>query len=455
MTGKVFEDTAQKPNQEQGLSEITDTNQIMTGYKRLGDGKYGKKQNAPNEDESGIANVKVTLTEISGTGKKYETTTDADGKFTIENYIAGDYIVTYTWGDNTHTVQDYKGTIYLEKDRLNNLKWWHEKNNTSGRLSDARDNYDQEQDAPKGSREQIDREMQTINQTNITRTKMDATTPKMDISVEYNDGLKDDEYAYAASIGEKYEYLIKDVDFGIIERAKQKLDIKKFVTGIKVTLASGQPIVDATIDEDGKVGGQRKGLIYGPESNGGTGVVKLEMDNEIIQGATVQIEYTLGVKNNGEVDYITEDYYYYGIAGNDSEIVRVKAEVYDYLDEEMKLADDTDDKKDNMYWKEIQKQTYNQQIENTGNGEPNTIVERYYEEEVTQANGIQTKKWKIEENAYKELFIKWEILSQEVRMKKLDGRRVIDAIKKEEIENRLENPFKPTEGEEIKIYATK
>ena len=73
-----------------------------------------------------------------------------------------------------------------------------------------------------------------------------------------------------------------------------------------------------------------------------------------MQGATVQIEYAVKVKNNGEVDYATDDYYKYGIAGGD--IVKMKPFIYDYLGSDMQLDDQTNP--DN--WKEVTKENYNE-----------------------------------------------------------------------------------------------
>lgn len=411
MTGKVFVDTAEKP------TPTTDTNQVMTGYERKGDGIYGKKTNAPNEDEEGIEEVKVTLTETSGSGLKYETTTESNGEFTIDKYIPGDYILTYTWGDKTYTVQDYKGTIYLDREGIDTGKWWY---NDTRRLSDAIDDYN--------VRKEIDEEMKTINTTNITREKMEASTAEMKIDVEYHDGIES--YKYSASTGEKYEYKIADVDFGIVERAKQKLDISKSVTGIKVSMANGQVIVDAKVDPTtGTIDGQTKGVTYGPSVNGGLGLVKVEIDNEILQGATAQIEYTLTVKNNGEIDYAEEGYYKYGTIPDEKEkyIIKMQADVYDYLDNTMVL----DENNNSNGWQETSKQEYNEDRikyeKTTTETVKDTITERFY----TNATKNGKTEWEMLERIYQELFTQWEIKKDTlgtriVRDIKLNGKNILE-----------------------------
>ena len=54
---------------------------------------------------------------------------------------------------------------------------------------------------------------------------MKSSTPTMGIGVEY-------ESVYTASSGDKYTYEIKNIDFGIVERARQVLDLTKRVKNI-------------------------------------------------------------------------------------------------------------------------------------------------------------------------------------------------------------------------------
>lgn len=290
------------------------TGELKTGETRQGDGKY-------TDNEKGISGVKVTLTENTGSGKVYETTTDDNGNYTISGFIPGDYTLTYTWGDETYTVQKYKGTIYDASRDQNNGKWY--KENVDLRLTDALDNYNKDQEAPKGSRLQIDAE-----EAPYTRTKMDSTTPTMDIGVEY-------ESTYTASTGDKYVYEIKNIDFGIVERARQRLDLDKKVRKFKVTLANGQVIVDVTVNDDGTLSGEKNHVTYmGPtksNNEGSNGFIRLELDNELIQGAKVEVQYDIIVTNSSELDYLSEEYYKYGIVKGDV-VTITPTKIVDYLD---------------------------------------------------------------------------------------------------------------------------
>lgn len=114
-----------------------------------------------DDGEKGIPGVAVTLTENTGSGKVYTATTDENGDFYINNYIPGDYTLTYTWGDQTYTVQNYKGTIYDVSRDQSNKQWY--KENVDKRLTDALDDYE--------LRQSIDNEIKSIR--HDTKTTID------------------------------------------------------------------------------------------------------------------------------------------------------------------------------------------------------------------------------------------------------------------------------------------
>ncbi len=309
MTGKVFLDET--------------TGELSVGKIREGDGKY-------SNGEQGIGGVEVKLKEITGSGKEYTTTTDENGEFIIEGFIPGDYTLTYTWGDETYTVQNYKGTIYDEERYNTNKddKEWYKKD-VETRYTDAIDDYKK--------REDIDKEMERLeNGSKFENTKMDSTTPTMGIGVEY-------ETTTTASYGDQYTYEIKNIDFGIVERARQALEIKKRVSTMKVTLANSQVIADFEIDENGKIEGKRSNVTYMRPSDSTTpknGLLRLELDKEMIQGATLNVGYSIQAINNSELDYNDEAYYKYGttMTGTPKNIVTIApSEIIDYLDKEWSL----------------------------------------------------------------------------------------------------------------------
>ncbi len=350
LAGAVFEDKA-------------GSDQLMTGSVRQGNSRY-------DDSEPGIGGVDITFKENKETdGMTYKTTTVSEdgvytfrytyqdasgtefehnagedlpagttvtitpekasestegavqlfkGDFFIEEYIPGDYTLTYTWGDEIYTVQHYKGTVY-DKARYDqsvaNKEWY--KIDEERRLTDAVDDYD--------LREAIDAELQNItNSTQTTIDKMNSSTPTMGIGIEKG--------ATTSSGLDKLVYRISNVDFGIIERARQDIVLTKRVTAMKVTLANGRALVDITIGEDGSLNGTTSNVMYLPPSTAvPQGIIRLEMDDELMGGASLEIEYTIKATNNSELDYVDENFYKYGIVGGEVATITPSG-IVDYLD---------------------------------------------------------------------------------------------------------------------------
>lgn len=325
-------------------------NELKTGEIRQGDGIF-------NDGEKTIEGVEVTLHELNNSIPDMITTTDANGNFKFEAYIPGQYTITYTWGDETYTVQYYKGTIYDVSRKQNDMYWYrgsefgNDTIDVATRKTDAIDDYD--------TRIKIDNEISAITDNSIyeqirkaykgetsgiTITKMDSATPTMEFSVEFEttetDGTID-----------KMEFIVKNVDFGIVERARQQLDMDKRVSSFKVTLANGQVLADAIIDENGNLTGSHDFVTYmAPTSTNGfgfKGYVRIEMDNEILEGAKLEVGYEIKAINNSELDFMSEVYYKYGTT-NGNIVTITPSSVVDYLDKNLGFETDK-----NPDWKEI------------------------------------------------------------------------------------------------------
>ena len=198
----------------------------------------------------------------------------------------------------------------------------------------------------------------------------------------------DDLYLNENDINTKYS--INNVDFGLVERPKAQLELNKKVTNVRLTLANGQIIVESTTQgpylswvsgkaydiiskrteqdntiyetdytekKDGErykddVGGHgteyyeyRKELITDnftshASGNGYNGLIQINMDEELMHGATIRIEYTLTVTNAGELDFDGKDFYYRG--NRSGNIVTTSADqVVDYVNNNLQFrADD-------------------------------------------------------------------------------------------------------------------
>lgn len=335
---------------------FVDNATVNKDNERLGNGVY-------DNGEATVAGVKVRLDEIGKDDSSYdgeriskEVTTDENGNFKIEGYIPGNYNLTYTWGNKTYKVQYYKGTIYDESRDQNDKEWYKKDVNT--RRTDALDNID--------TRKVIDAEMRKITRNNaedeinkayegtsdvIKTTSMDSKTPAMSFSVEYETTITDGN-------DDKVEFIVKNVDFGIVERAKQLMDISKRVSAFKITLANGQVLMDAEVTEDGKLKGSHSNLSYmGPTNTNGinvNGILRAELDSELIEGATVEVTYAIKVTNVSEKDYDSPNYYLYGNKKGAQLIKNSVTGVIDYLDGKIVFVPDgTWEKKENTFIEEV------------------------------------------------------------------------------------------------------
>lgn len=121
------------------------------------------------------------------------------------------------------------------------------------------------------------------------RTYRYAYTPVIEVEVEY---------AKKDTTGNKEEsHKIMGVDFGIVERPKSELTIDQDVKHIKVTLADGRVLFDTETGTD-NLQWIAKGDINKYDKNE---LVNVIMDEELINGATIEITYNITVRNNSEV----------------------------------------------------------------------------------------------------------------------------------------------------------
>lgn len=322
---------------------------LQTGQERKGSGQYEENQ------DKNIAGVTVTLKPKNNDGneyQEYQATTNENGDFEISGFIPNEYNLVYTWGgqevaEKMITVQDYKGTV-IDKSRWNSnsaadaghdYTWYL---NDTPMYSDALDNYE--------TRSNIDSEISNItnyrieafkNSKGSNPDKIDSTTPLMNFRIE-NTGARDaSKRITTSSDGDELIYKINNVDFGIVERARQEVELKKRVSDLKLTLANGQVISEAKFeyDKNGKLkaNGETKhmtfmGTINKVKKRTNNGFIKLELDNELIQGSVLEARYEMEFYNKSELDYNTPEYYWYGEVNKDALVKITPARIIDYLD---------------------------------------------------------------------------------------------------------------------------
>lgn len=439
--GTVFEDNAVDPTAG-GVNNERLGNGIFDDGEKTISGVQVRLYKGADFDEIKDEDGKIIDMQLKSEAKPVGTTTyegdnkdstGKDGTFTIKDFAPGEYRIVYFWGDGKYTIEDYKSTIWTsdnKKEKDGNPNTWY-RVKTDKRYSDALDNYD--------TRLKIDRGDTSIN-------KMDSKTPTMVFGVELADDI--DNKKTETSVIDKVTFSIENIDFGVIERPRQSIDVTKRVKSMKVTLANGQVIADAKIiEKDGKLQleEQAKGVAYiQPSANASpkNGMIKAEIDNELIQGATVEIKYEIKVQNNSEIDYDSKSYYCYG-EKKVREIVKIKASgVYDYLDNTM-IAND-----ENTEWETKTIEKYNEEVSKP------TVIEEYlhkYQSSSTDASGnteIRIGYEKFEEQ-YSEAKGNWKIENIiTARKKRLADKTILHNAN-------LEGEIAPGDSKQASLTASK
>ena len=115
---------------------------------------------------------------------------------------------------------------------------------------------------------------------------------------------------------DKVRFTVYKMSFGIIKRPIQRLNITKTLQEVKLTLPNGQALIDAKIDENGNLQGQVPYISYIPptnlEGNRISGQWRIELDEELIQGSTVEMTYRFTTENTSETDYNSQGFYNFG-----------------------------------------------------------------------------------------------------------------------------------------------
>ena len=155
----------------------------------------------------------------------------------------------------------------------------------------------------------------------------------MDIGIEFT---KED----SADITFERIIELKNVDFGIVERPNVDITIDKEITSLEILAQNGSTIIPKGDPTD-----TNSRMQYVKKLDG---LVSAEIEAKLLQGAQLNLEYTITVINNSNKDYLEKEYYYYGIGGITEITTRAK-QVIDYMDSTVSV--DIEENKD--AWVEV------------------------------------------------------------------------------------------------------
>lgn len=396
--------------------------------------------------------------------------TGTDGKYLFDGYIPGDYVVRFTYNIGTYNGQDYKSTIYQRyfkdgkevaidqngftdvEERYKGYTDIENQNETQTygydiykadsfgqNVSDAKDIWSARENVNKYTEGSIgNNQAQNLwdvangdKNLNELQSKLDmvAETGVISMEVEYNRGHSEgdnnaDNDGYGGEEGaleqpDKYhngnnkngKYHVENVDFGLEERPKAGLELNKKVSNVKITLANGETLFDATQTGNNliwknkvpyNVNEMKKETKYdniGPKVQNGSenvysdytrykdlrdyilnnvktiatsqnGLIQATMDEEIMHGATIQILYDITVTNIGEIDYDEKSFYYIGKVANPSSMVTTSADLLvDYVENNLQFRANSNDSR--WGWQTITKEELGRYVSDEVKAEAN------------------------------------------------------------------------------------
>ena len=265
-----------------------------------------------------IKKVKENGTEYVKEFVRAKTKTDENGYYKFTEYIPGQYVVRFIYGDtanydtkeqyspytefelNEYKVKSaYNGQFYQsgkanpntnlnDSNHKNYNQYWYA-NETDTRYSDAYDEVNR--------RMEVNELLKTYKYSDIlsllkhpTDYMVYAYTSLLDVEVEY---------AKEETNGQDPAYTIRNIDFALTPRTEAKLDIKKEVKRIKLVLQNGTVQFDADTETI-----RRQGVPAVLQAAQGHDI-NISMSSELVNGATLEITYEITIENVSPLDTIT------------------------------------------------------------------------------------------------------------------------------------------------------
>lgn len=324
-------------------------------------------------------------------GYSSKTVSGNDGKYEFKNFVAGNYVVRFEYGNKSETLkyngQDYRNTAYqtgmtnakaqtqtqpdgvkkiyngttdgldVEAGKVSTLNnQWHDLSNNeqanemnNARVSDARDYEPRRLMVDAYSRTITNKNAEVLaaytdeadtNLTNeykaklaennaelIANTSMVANTAKFVVDIEkqseikYEENSDNTEGANASENEVKHEYVIGNMDFGLVRRAETRIYTQKEISKIELLKNDGKEVVlSVSCDDEGniiKAGGttdenktvrvdkiteiNKETLAAGTQ-----GFKYVAVEASYLKGLQVKLTYKITVTNKSEKDYTTE-----------------------------------------------------------------------------------------------------------------------------------------------------
>lgn len=255
------------------------------------------------QTHSGSNEVLTTTRYGYNPASKYNSNATGDGVYQFKDFIPGNYIIRFIYGDGTsEDVKLYNGQDYQSTKDAH----YKDENYNSANYSE-------------GSSIAVDNEARRLEvmsySTIIDNAKATALANK---TQEMLDATWMCAESSNINVGVEESTKLSNMNFGLIVRPENKLLLEKHITALKITpQGTGvQPIVDAKLDidkildeenvstEDAEGVKEELKIIKSTRTERGFWQVETDIE-ELAQGAKVELEYTYVIKNVGDKDYLS------------------------------------------------------------------------------------------------------------------------------------------------------
>ncbi len=247
----------------------------------------------------------------------------------------------------------------------------------------------------------------------MTNTAMTAQTGVINVEVEHNR-----KSTGGQGTNNSNPYTLRDIDLGLSERPVAQLQMNKEVSNVRITLQNGTILFDTNRQVTNMSYPEHLGhtITYNPSDPNGSAyrlvgyeianntvrpeLITTYMDEELMYGARIEVDYTFTVTNVGEVDYLDKKFYYTGQEDNPKVLANISTTtantVVDYITNNMQFLPTNSS---NSTWsiRTVNELTSDPKTENTDYttnpvGNNDDLINNKYYETLNTYNTIVTNK---------------------------------------------------------------
>lgn len=288
-----------------------------------------------DSDENGAKGITVKLYEVKSFGEveRAEVKTNKYGNYTFSQFIPGDYRVKFTYGGKTYNGISYKSSIisnqHYQNEISGNPTWYYNSlynivgSNEDGNIvNKAMDNAKRRIKLISDYTEMDKEKYPILSELEFANCYMEAYTPNIFIAVDVNPNeFNDTDGVTRVKWNLISDLSISGVSLGIEKRPETKLTIEEHVKRVTLKANDGKVLLNSKVDNDDRLfdttidltpylTGISDGLraLKNIRSETGTnmGAWEIQTDvSEVIQGAEIEAEVVYQVKNESDVDYLS------------------------------------------------------------------------------------------------------------------------------------------------------